>query len=138
MTTVIQNSTRGNVVCEHTEIADTLPRRMRGLLGRAELPAGSGMLIEHESSIHSAFMRFEFDAVFLDRDRRVIRLAERIPRWRALGARRARSVLELAAGEISRRGVQVGDQLAVERSVGGQAPDPTTHVQPDSAWKPTT
>lgn len=125
MIAVVHNRTRGDVVCEHTEIADTLWRRMRGLLGRSDLPVGSGMLIQRESSIHSAFMRFEFDAVFLDRNMRVVRLAERIRPWRALSAKGARSVLELPSGQISARALQVGDELAVE-VVRGESPEPTS------------
>ena len=113
METVILNQSRGNIVCERTEIADTLWRRMRGLLGRGSLPAGDGMFFKGESSIHSAFMRFEFDAVFMDRDLRVVGLAERIPPWRARAAKGTRNILELAAGEITRTGVAIGDQLAV-------------------------
>jgi uncharacterized protein len=107
------NESRGNVVCEQTEIADTLWRRMRGLLGRASLPAGRGMFFKGESSIHSAFMRFEFDAVFMDRELRVVGLAERIPPWRVRAAKGTRNILELAAGEIARTEVAIGDQLAV-------------------------
>jgi hypothetical protein len=81
------------------------------------------MLIVPAPSVHSAFMRFEFDAVFLDRDMKVLRLAEQIPSWRARSARRARSVLELAAGQIAARGVQVGDQLAVKRGQTGRRPE---------------
>jgi uncharacterized protein len=113
MSLTIVNRTRGDsVVCGRTEVADTLWRRMRGLLGRGSLSAGSGMLFRGESSIHSAFMRFEFDAVFMDRDLRVVGLAERIPSWRARAAKGSRNILELAAGEISRTGVAIGDQLA--------------------------
>jgi uncharacterized protein len=120
----ILNRTRGNVVCERTEIADTFLSRLRGLVGRASLPAGSGMFFTGESSIHSAFMRFEFDAVFMDRELRVVGLAERIPPWRARAARGARNILELAAGEISRTGVEIGDQLAVtERPEGDESAD---------------
>jgi uncharacterized membrane protein (UPF0127 family) len=120
--TRILNETRGNVACERTEVASNPFTRMRGLLGRAGLDQGSGMLFRGESSIHSAFMRFEFDAVFLDRDMRVIKLAERIKPWRALGAKGAGNILELAGGEISRLGIAVGDQLAV--SDEAPAPDP--------------
>jgi uncharacterized protein len=126
VTTVIHNDTRGNVLCERAEIADTVWRRMRGLLGRSELPAGNGMLLKGESSIHSGFMRFEFDAVFLDRDLQVVKLAENIRPWRALSAKGARNVLELAAGEISLRGVQLGDKLAVDKVVTGDSPQPAT------------
>ncbi|MGO9750498.1 MAG: DUF192 domain-containing protein [Solirubrobacteraceae bacterium] len=117
----ILSRTRDNVVCEHAEIADTPLLRLRGLLGRGSLPEGHGMLIEPAPSIHSAFMRFEFDAVFLDRDLQVIKLVERIPPWRARAARHARSVLELAAGEIEHRGIQVGDVLAVDTCKAGDA-----------------
>jgi hypothetical protein len=59
-------------------------------------------------------MRFEFDAVFLDRDLKVVKVVERIRPFRAHSAKRARKVLELAAGEAGRRGLQVGDTLAIE------------------------
>lgn len=109
-------------MCERTELADTPLRRLRGLLGRRSLPAGDGLLLQPSPSIHSAFMRFEFDAVFIDRDLKVVRLAERVPRWRTRTAKHARSVLELSAGEIERRGVRVGDQLAVDGSAHADEP----------------
>lgn len=114
----IVNETRGTVVCERTELADNAWTRLRGLLGRSGLAPGDGMLIVPAPSIHSAFMKFEFDAIFLDRNMEVVGLAARIPPWRARSARKAKSVLELAAGEIETRGVQIGDQLAVKH---GQA-----------------
>ena len=46
--------------------------RARGLLGTNSLPSGEGLLIEHCSSIHSFWMRYAFDAIFLDRQGRVI------------------------------------------------------------------
>lgn len=120
---MIINRTRSDsVICSETEVADTIWRRVRGLLGRSSLPAGRGMLFRGESSIHSAFMRFEFDAVFMDRELRVVGLAERIPPWRARGARGTRNILELAGGEISRTGVAIGDQLA-EREEADAAAD---------------
>jgi uncharacterized membrane protein (UPF0127 family)/CheY-like chemotaxis protein len=110
---LIVNLTRGNVLCEHTAIIDTPLPRMRGLLGRRSLPRGEGMLLVQAPSIHTAFMRFEFDAVFLDGSLHVIRLVEHLKPWRAVTVRHAVSVLELAAGEISRRGVEIGDLIAV-------------------------
>ena len=109
---IVNRSREGTVVCARARVAENPLTRLRGLLGRASLPAGEGMLFRGESSIHSAFMRFRFDAVFMDRELRVVGLAERIPPWRVRGARGARNVLELAAGEIARSGVAIGDQLA--------------------------
>ncbi len=121
----ILSRTRGNVVCEETEIADTPLLRLRGLLGRDSLAAGHGMLIRPSASIHTSFMRFALDAAFLDSNLRVVKLAERIRPWRLRSARHARSVLELAAGEIELRGIQVGDELVVDLSR-------TTPVDPEA------
>jgi uncharacterized membrane protein (UPF0127 family) len=113
-TKTIVNRTRGDsVVCARAEVAETWWVRLRGLLGRASLEPGTGMLFLGESSIHSAFMRFRFDAVFMDRDMRVIGLSEEIPPWRVRGARGTRNILELGSGAISSTGVEVGDILAV-------------------------
>jgi uncharacterized membrane protein (UPF0127 family) len=86
---------------------------MRGLLGRRELPSGEGILLKPASSIHMAFMRFAIDAVFLDRELRVVKVAADVKPWRAAAARGAKSVLEIPAGEAARRGLKVGDRLLV-------------------------
>jgi uncharacterized protein len=109
---LIVNLTRETVACERTEIADRPLRRMRGLLGYRSLSAGDGLLLQPAPSIHTAFMRFPIDVVFLDGSLQVLKVVEQVPPWRVASARRARSVLELAAGEISRRGIEVGDRLA--------------------------
>jgi uncharacterized membrane protein (UPF0127 family)/CheY-like chemotaxis protein len=116
---LVVNLTRGNIVCEQTTIADDFFARMRGLLGRSSLPQGEGMLLQPAPSIHTAFMRFRLDAIFLDRNFTVIKTAERIRPFRAVSARRARSVLELPAGEIANRGVEVGDQFVLADPNGG-------------------
>ena len=110
-TKLIVNLTRGNVVCEQVFIADRARRRMRGLLGRRSLPPGEGMLLQPSPSIHTAFMRFPIDVVFLDRNLRVIKVVEHLPPWHTASAMEGRSTLELSACEIVRRRVQVGDQL---------------------------
>ena len=104
----------GNVVCERCLYARSPWLRMRGLLGRRELPAGEGVLLEPASSIHMLFMRFPIDAVFLDRDRRVKRVVEGLRPWRFAAAWGSRSVLEIAAGEAAGRGVAAGAQLRIE------------------------
>ena len=88
---------------------------MRGLLGRSELPPGDGLLIP-TWSIHMFFMRFAIDAVFLDRERRVIRIVENLRPWRTASCRGAKEVVELAAGEASRRGLAIGDRLRLDGS----------------------
>ena len=101
----------GHVVCERCVLADTALTRMRGLLGRRELPVGEGLFLRPASSIHMAFMRFPIDAVFLDEDGRVVKVARDLRPWRMAAARRAKAVVELPAGEASRRGIEVGHRL---------------------------
>ena len=101
------------VVCEACRIADTPLRRLKGLLGRDELPPGHGLLLRPANAVHTFFMRFPIDIVFLDRDLRVLRVAAHVKPWRAAARRGAHAVLELPAGECERRGAHVGDQLRV-------------------------
>ena len=101
----------GRVVCEHLLVAARPLRRMRGLLGRASLPAGEGILLRPAGSVHTFFMRFPIDVVFLDKEDRVVGIEPSVPPWRTAGRRGAKAVLELAAGECDRRGVRVGDRL---------------------------
>jgi uncharacterized protein len=103
----------GNIVCERCLLAETALTRMRGLLGRRELPSGEGILLRPASSVHMAFMRFPIDAVFLDKDWRVLKIAADLQPWRAAAARGSKSVLEIPAGEAARRGLTVGDRLLV-------------------------
>jgi uncharacterized protein len=101
----------GVVVCEECLVAATPFTRMRGLLGRSSLPSGQGILLRPASSVHTFFMRFPIDVVFLDGDLRVVEIAADLRPWRVAGKRGARAVLELPAGECARRGLAVGDQI---------------------------
>jgi uncharacterized protein len=85
---------------------------MRGLLGRSGLETGEGILLQPASSVHTFFMRFAIDVVFLNRDGEVLKVAKGVPPWRTAAARGARAVVELGAGEAGRRGIRVGDRLA--------------------------
>jgi uncharacterized protein len=101
----------GRIVCERCVLADTALARMRGLLGRRSLPSGEGILLRPAASVHTAFMRFPIDAVFVDSELRVLKIAQNLRPWRAAGRRRAHAVLELAAGESARRGLKPGHRL---------------------------
>ena len=103
----------GHVVCESCVLADTAPRRLRGLLGRKGLGSGEGILLRPAPAIHTWFMRFPIDAVFVDRDLAVLKVAANVTPWRMARCRGARAVLELAAGEAGRRGIGPGDRLEV-------------------------
>jgi uncharacterized membrane protein (UPF0127 family) len=101
----------GDVVCERCLMATNSALRLRGLLGKKELPIGEGILLRPCSSVHTMFMRFAIDVVFCDRDLRVLSVAPEVPKWRMRSQRGARVVIELPAGEAARRGVVAGAQL---------------------------
>jgi uncharacterized membrane protein (UPF0127 family) len=103
---------QGRVACARCEVATSMWARVRGLLGRAGLAPDQGLLIPKTSSIHMFFMRFPIDAVFLDRELHVRRVAADLPPWRIAWARGAKSVLELPAGAAARAGIEVGSRLA--------------------------
>ena len=108
----------GAVVCEHCTIAATAGKRMKGLLGRDGLSPGEGLLIRPAFSIHMLFMRFSIDAVFLDRELVVRKVAPNLKPWRLSAARGARSVLEIEAGQAEQRRVSVGTRLSLEELEG--------------------
>ena len=113
--------TDDRLVCDRCVVADSFFTRLRGLMFRRELPAGEGLLIRPAGSVHTCFMRFPIDVVVLDRDMRVVRVAAAVKPWRAVAARRGRAVLELAAGEATRRGVEVGDRLSLDHGTDRDA-----------------
>jgi uncharacterized protein len=101
------------VVCDRCELADSAWTRLRGLIGRARLQPGDGLMLRPASAIHTSFMRFPIDAVFLDDDLRVLRVREGLRPWRAAAAPGATAVLELAAGQAARNGLVPGARLGL-------------------------
>jgi uncharacterized membrane protein (UPF0127 family) len=101
----------GSVVCDTCHLADKPHTRLRGIMGWKSMRRGEGMLIRPTFSIHTMFVRFPIDAVFLDKDMTVISIARDLKPWRFAASRKAKSVLELAAGESRRLGLERGDRL---------------------------
>jgi hypothetical protein len=84
------------------KVARTFRERARGLIGRPPPPPGEGLLIAHCGAIHTFFMRYPIDAVFLDRDGKPVKTVRNIRPWRLFvwGGFRARSVLETASARL--------------------------------------
>ena len=110
----IVNETRGTLVAEDVRVADGIWSRFWGLMGRRSLPEGSGLLLRPSFSIHTAFMRFPIDVVFLDRELRVVKVVPEMKPFRvAVAFGGAHSVLELNAGAAAKAQVEAGDQLTL-------------------------
>ncbi len=109
------NLTRQTSIADRVQVADNSLTRMIGLLGHFALEADAGLWIVPCNSIHSFGMRFLFDAIFLDRDLKVVHLVSTMKPWRVSALIwSAKSVLELPGGAIKRTGTLVGDQLKVD------------------------
>ncbi|MES2320129.1 MAG: DUF192 domain-containing protein [Pseudomonadota bacterium] len=87
-------------------------QRFVGLLGRAGLAADEALLITPCNNIHTFFMRFAIDVVFLDRDGMIVAIVPRLRPWRIAVARAAHACLELDAGGAQRFGLVAGQHLA--------------------------
>lgn len=104
------NGRSGEVLATDVSVADTLFSRARGLLGRKQLQSGEGLLITPCKGVHTFFMRFPIDVVFLDRDNRVINAIENLRPNRLTGVRLSGAkVLEVAAGTLTT--TRVGDEV---------------------------
>lgn len=110
---VLFDETTGVEVASALELADTPLTRMRGLLGRSGLHQGEGMRFEPGGAIHTMFMRFTIDVIFLDRDDRVLKLVHSLRPWRFAGAGGTRAVVELPAGTLEQLEIHPGDVVTV-------------------------
>lgn len=113
MTNLI-NQTRELVVARQVEKAWSLGARLQGLLGRSSLEAEAALWIHPCNSIHTFFMKFAIDVIFVDGDLVVRKVVRHIPPWRlVLPVWKACSVFEMAAGQATPERVNEGDRLHV-------------------------
>jgi uncharacterized membrane protein (UPF0127 family) len=111
----VRNLTKGVSLADRAEVADTSAKRRTGLLKHKSLPPGSGLWLVPCEGIHMIGMKFSIDALFLNRDRRVVKICPNMGKWALALSLRAHSVLELPAGAAAQTGTTVGDRLEVER-----------------------
>ena len=108
----LRNATRGATLASRCRVADSYFPRLIGLMGAKTLEAGEGLLILPCNSIHTHFMRFPIDVVYVSRENIVVALEEAMAPWRFGRIRRgSRYVVELPAGTIAATGTEVGDTL---------------------------
>ena len=110
----VANLTRGTLLGDRIEIADTSLSRFLGLIPKRGLNAGEGLWIKPSSGVHTFFMRFPIDVIGLDKNMRVIKLWRTLVPYRITSVSlQLRSVIELSSGRIAECGVQLGDVLRV-------------------------
>lgn len=109
---LVNNKTQ-NILVNDLDKATGFVSRAIGLLGKSELQSTNGLWIHNCKDIHTCFMKFPIDAVFLDEQMKVVSLHKNIKPWRFAFSLKASSVVELAAGKIDEAEIQIGDQLNV-------------------------
>ena len=108
-------------LASRVEIAVSRRARRRGLLGRMRLDANEALILVPCAAIHTMFMRFPIDVIFVNREGRAVRIVSRMRPWRIAVCTTARGVIELAAGTVERRDIRVGDIVRLVK-VGDSGP----------------
>lgn len=111
----VYNQTRKAVLISRARMANSFWSRLRGLLGTTSLKAGEGLILAGEKSIHTLFMKFPIDVVYINKQHIVVRTTTNMVPYR-LGPFVSQSayVLEMPVGTIEQTSTQVGDHLSLE------------------------
>ena len=108
---ILVNRQTAQTISSSVEVAATRRTRRRGLLGRSTMDPTEALIISPCFAIHTAFMRFAIDVIFVDARGRVLKIVRELPPWRMAMAPRAHAVIELAAGSLKLRDLKVGDAV---------------------------
>ena len=107
------NRRTGTAIATAVEVAETRQSRRRGLLGRSALDPNAALVLTPCFTIHTAFMQFAIDVVFVDGRGGVLRIVRDLRPWRMATALGARAVVELAAGKLRPGDLNVGDEVFI-------------------------
>ncbi|MGA3201755.1 MAG: DUF192 domain-containing protein [Bryobacteraceae bacterium] len=111
----VANQTRGRILADRADIADTSAKRRTGLLKHSGLERGEGLWIVPCEGVHTFAMKFPIDVIFLSRKKLVLKTRPDMGKRRIALSLRAHSVLELPAGMLAETGTVAGDQLEFEK-----------------------
>ena len=110
----IKNISKEVLLAKEVHLASSWSQRLKGLLGRAYLPYEEALIIQPCNSVHTFFMRFSIDVIFIDKKGRVVRILPNLSPFRISGLYfRAFSAIELCAGTIYKTNTEEGDLLQI-------------------------
>ena len=110
----MRNQSRGTLLADRANIANTSATRKTGLLKHTKLDPGEGLWITPCEGVHTIGMKFPIDVLFLNKKRKVLKIRPAMPKWRMSMCLRAHSVLELPSGMAAATETVRGDQLEFE------------------------
>lgn len=106
------NSDGNSILADEIRPAKTFFSRLKGLMFRKKLKEGEALLLEPCNMVHTFFMRFPLDIVFLDRGMKVVYIIENMEPWKCSPmVKGCRSIIELPSGAVCKSGVRPGDIL---------------------------
>jgi len=112
----VYNQSKETFLAFRVGVADSVPSRLIGLLGRRSIAPDGGVWIVPANSVHTVGMLFSFDLVLIDKDFRVVGLRELVRPFKITWPNlHAESVIELPAHTIFKSRTEIGDQLLIER-----------------------
>ena len=112
----IYNSTQNNLIADNVKVAENFFTRSVGLLSKKTLSQGEGLVIKPCCSIHTFFMRFAIDVLFVDRSNKIIAMYENVKPWRILPLHiHSYYVAELSAGSVCDENISEGDIVSIMR-----------------------
>ena len=111
----VRNLTKNTILADRADIADTSATRQRGLLKHTGLGDGEGLWIVPCEGVHSFFMKFAIDVVFINKKKVVTKMRPNMVKSRIAFSFRAHSTIELPVGMIRKSQTTVGDQLELEK-----------------------
>lgn len=107
------NQSKNIILAEEVFLADTPLKRIKGLLGRKDFPAGQALIIRPCNSIHTFFMRFPIDVLFVTKDDQVLQAISSLKPFRITKIYfQAHYVIELPSGTLQNSVTSQGDLLA--------------------------
>jgi uncharacterized membrane protein (UPF0127 family) len=109
----LTNARSRQLIARDVELALTRAARRQGLLKRTSLPPDTALMLAPCFMVHTAFMQFAIDVIFVDRPGLVKHTVKSLVPWRMAACPRAYATIELAAGTLDRCDVQVGDRLCL-------------------------
>ena len=122
---ILVNATKKTVVADNCHFANTVLKRMVGLLNRGQFGKGEGLLLDRCYGIHTFGMRFPIDVLFLDKDLHVIRAVKTLPPHRTCVVKKSVYVLEVPVGALDTSRTEEGDQIQIRTA----NTDTTTNVR---------
>lgn len=108
------NKSQKTVICEHLIEAQTFFKKLKGLMFAKSLNPSYGLWIQHCKSVHTCFMKFSIDLIFINKKKRIVGLVEDMKPWKLSPLYwKAESVIEVPAHTIKQHKLKIGEQLDV-------------------------